>query len=285
VRARTWVPPRVRRARRRLRRIRRDALLLGVLVGLAATPWIATTGDGRGSRPDVIAATAAAGPAAPAPTVADAAADPAAPAAAPTGPAAATTSAAGAHPEGPTSSRSGSGDAAVVRRPRTGSDIVVPQFTQRSARLADVNRRPVSLRVGELGVTAPVVAVATDDAGELDVPDDAETVGWFAPGAVPGGSGSAVLAAHVDHGGRPGVFARLADLRRGDTVTVDMDDGSALRFSVRSSVRYERDALPTAELFGQHGAPVLTLVTCGGAFDHARGHYTHNTVVRAVPAT
>lgn len=162
-----------------------------------------------------------------------------------------------------------------------GRDAELPVFTHRSARLSDVTRRPTSLRIVALGVHAPIVAMGTDASGELDVPRDAATVAWYRAGSVPGAAGSSVLAAHVDYDGERGVFFALDHLRPGDTVRVAFTDGSSRTFDVVSRRRYLKTALPVRELFSRNGPPVLTLITCGGAFNPSTGHYEDNTVVQA----
>lgn len=77
---------------------------------------------------------------------------------------------------------------------------------------------PVRVRFPELDVDAAVQAVGVDPRGEMDVPEDVDTVGWyrFGPGAG-SGAGSSVLSGHVDDRiqGR-GAFYRLSDLAPGD---------------------------------------------------------------------
>jgi hypothetical protein len=42
-----------------------------------------------------------------------------------------------------------------------------------------------------------------------------------------------------------------------------------------------KDAFPTASVYGKSGDPSLRLITCGGPFDQATGHYTDNIIVYA----
>ena len=141
---------------------------------------------------------------------------------------------------------------------------------------------PVRVRLAAVDLDAPVVD-APVRAGELAIPDDPATAGWYAAGPSPGEEGSAVLAAHVDFGGQLGAFFHLEDAGAGDVVEVDLDDGSLRRFRVVSLGRFPRGQLPADEVFAPHGPPVLTLITCGGDFDAATHHYTQNVVVRAIP--
>lgn len=247
--------------------MRRDAVVLGVLAGLALAPVVGAARE----RTSALAASAPARAATERATTA------------PDDDSGAATASANATPA-PPDTPDGDDTPATGTPPATGgSDIAVPRFTHRSARLADVTRRPVRLHIDRLDVAAPIAGVGVDSAGELDVPTDAATVAWYAPGTAPGGPGSAVLAAHVDYDGRPGVFYDLDDLDRGDVVRVEMDDGTEVAFTVSGTTRYPRDALPVDEVFTGDGSPQLTLVTCGGDFDRAAGHYSHNTVVSATP--
>jgi Sortase domain len=157
----------------------------------------------------------------------------------------------------------------------------LPDFTHRSARLEDVAREPVELRIPVLGIHAAVSAAGIAHDGQLDVPDAPDAVVWYGAGSVPGAAGSAVLAGHVDYGGRRGIFYDLSALEPGDTIRVDLDDGTVHRFVVERVERHGKWALPADDLFTRNGSPVLTLITCGGEFDRSTGHYTDNVVVRA----
>ncbi len=141
---------------------------------------------------------------------------------------------------------------------------------------------PTRLRVDEVGIDAPIVATGVDGSGDLDVPGP-DDVGWYEHGPVPGADGSAVLAAHVDLGGREAVFFRLDRVDPGDHLDVDFDDGSRRRFEVVENVLYDKAALPSDTLFRRGGPPLLRLITCGGRYDPASHHYLGNRVVTAVP--
>jgi hypothetical protein len=143
--------------------------------------------------------------------------------------------------------------------------------------------RPARLRIPSIGVDAPVVPVGLEPDGSMGLPGAAE-VGWFQPGVRPGSShGSAVLAAHVDHGGRQGAFFDLRRVPEGAEVFVVGPDGRELRFVVDERAQVDKQDLPVAELFRSRGPATLTLITCGGSFDRAARHYQDNIVVRATP--
>jgi LPXTG-site transpeptidase (sortase) family protein len=80
-----------------------------------------------------------------------------------------------------------------------------------------------------------------------------------------------------------GAFYALTDLAEGDRVEVDLADGGVVAYEVTRVERIDKDQLPVDQLFARDGAPVLTLVTCGGEFDSARRSYRLNVVVTAEP--
>lgn len=121
--------------------------------------------------------------------------------------------------------------------------------------------------------------------GALQLPERPTVLGGFAAGAAPGAqAGTAVVAGHLDSASvGPGPLVALFDLRAGDVLQLTDAAGGHHRYSVVSRTSYPKSALPP-EVFSRDGPPRLAVVTCGGAFDAARGHYADNVVVLAVPA-
>jgi hypothetical protein len=139
---------------------------------------------------------------------------------------------------------------------------------------------PVGVRIPAIGVDARIVDLTSAN-GVLPPPTDVDTVGWYSAGPAPGDVGPALLAGHVDSRSGPAVFWRLRDLRVGDVITVQRADGTSASFTVASVAQYAKNAFPTGQVYGAQPAPVLRLVTCGGSFDSATGHYRDNLVVYA----
>src|SRR5689334_1847934 len=48
---------------------------------------------------------------------------------------------------------------------------------------------PIAVRIGGIGVDAPVVPVGLEPNGEMEIPDSVAQVGWYRLGAVPGRAG------------------------------------------------------------------------------------------------
>ena len=144
---------------------------------------------------------------------------------------------------------------------------------------------PDRVTIPALGVDAPVVPVGVAADGALGIPTRPSVVGWWAGGSSPGRSGGAtVLVGHVDSAATgPGALFRLEAIRPGAVVTVAAA-GRTWRYVVQAVRAYPKATLPAASVFGQEVAPRLVIVTCGGPFDAATGHYLDNIVVWAVPA-
>ncbi|WP_165825811.1 class F sortase [Actinomycetospora cinnamomea] len=147
---------------------------------------------------------------------------------------------------------------------------------------------PVPLPAAPIsGVDAPSIGLATDDTTDLglrddnslDVPRRAGTIGWYQRSASPGEVGPAVLAAHVDFRGEAGAFARLDEMRPGDTVEVHREDDTTAVFTVDRVEQYAKDAFPTEAVYGPTDDGQIRLITCGGVFNERTGSYEDNIVV------
>jgi hypothetical protein len=141
---------------------------------------------------------------------------------------------------------------------------------------------PTSLEIPAIGVnTGELDDLGLTPSGAMDVPEGASTAGWFALSPVPGEVGPSVLAAHVNYDGVPGVFARLHEMKVGDTAVVRRSDGTPVRFTAYRVERFSKSAFPTADVYGNTAGPELRLITCGGDFDRAAHSYRDNVVVFA----
>lgn len=172
-----------------------------------------------------------------------------------------------------------------VATPAPATSATVAATSARAAELPPAAvAAPVHLRVPTLGIDAEVEPVGAEADGEMEVPGDVATVGWYRPGTAPDDDqGTVVLAGHVDsRAAGPGAFFALERSQPGDEVVVTLSDGRERRYEIVGRRRHPKAALPVTEIFTRAGAPRLALITCGGAFDSRR--YADNVVVYAVPA-
>ena len=143
---------------------------------------------------------------------------------------------------------------------------------------------PVRLEIPRIGVATGLERLGRATDGTVEVPSGPgkwTMAGWYDGGTRPGDPGSAVLLGHVDSTSGPAVFYRLRELRPGDRVEVVRAGGSRIAFTVERVEQYDKRRFPTAEVYYPTLEPILRLVTCGGAFNYATGHYTDNVIVFA----
>jgi Sortase domain len=171
--------------------------------------------------------------------------------------------------------------AGVAALPAPTGPIVAPPLSADPRPVA----RPVLLTIPLIGVSTQLVTLGLTSSGALEVPSSTSVAGWYTGSAKPGAIGSAIIVGHVDSVSGPGVFFRLSELRAGDMVYVKRSDGTLVEFRVTSVKMYPKDRFPTEAVYGPTPDAELRLITCGGAFDSATGHYLSNTVVYATEAS
>ncbi|KQS17774.1 sortase [Frigoribacterium sp. Leaf186] len=142
---------------------------------------------------------------------------------------------------------------------------------------------PAAVSVPAIGLDAPLIDLGIADDGAMEVPVDADDVGWFTGGGRPGGRGPTVIAAHVDSASGPAVFARLDELVAGDRVDVTTVEGGVVGYVVTEVLDVPKAEFPTGRVFGAQPTDQLRLITCGGVFDRSSGHYDQNRIVFAEP--
>jgi sortase (surface protein transpeptidase) len=140
---------------------------------------------------------------------------------------------------------------------------------------------PTGLVIPAIGVRTGLVHLGTTASGSLQVPSSTSVAGWYTGSARPGAVGAAVIAGHIDSVAGPGVFFRLRLLRAGDRVYVRRADGSLAVFAVTEVRSYLKTGFPTQAVYGPEPYAQLRLITCGGTFDYATGHYLSNVIVYA----
>ncbi len=144
---------------------------------------------------------------------------------------------------------------------------------------------PVSIDIPAIGVHSALQYLGLTAQHTLQVPAPGpryDEAGWYKYSSTPGSLGPAVIVGHVDSAAQgPSVFFNLGVLRPGDNVLVTRADGLIAVFRVDGVRRYPKDHFPTQLVYGKTDHAALRLITCGGAFDPATGHYLDNIVVFA----
>jgi hypothetical protein len=161
--------------------------------------------------------------------------------------------------------------------------LVGPLTTEPPGPVGSQEPRSVQLPSGRV---VPVQAVATGRSGQLDVPDDPRTAGWWRGGSRVGDpSGKTLLAAHVDSLRQGlGPYAELYDVRPGRRLVL-RSAGLRQDFRVRSVRLIPRESLTARpELYSPDGVRRLVLITCAPPYDPAHGGYRNLVVLVAAPS-
>jgi Sortase domain len=143
---------------------------------------------------------------------------------------------------------------------------------------------PVSVQIPAIGVDAKLLRLGVNSDGSMQVPSlvtSANDAAWYKYSATPGQIGASVIEGHVDSHRGPAVFYRLGALQPGDIIDVRLADGITAIFRVTGVREYPKSNFPAKIIYDAAGFAALRLITCGGAFDYATGHYLSSTVVFA----
>jgi sortase (surface protein transpeptidase) len=142
----------------------------------------------------------------------------------------------------------------------------------------------MSVDIPAIGVHSRLLRLGVNPDGTIQVPSLLTSAGeaaWYKYSATPGQIGAAVIEGHVDSYHGPAVFFRLGALRPGDVIDVTLADGVTAIFRVTGVREYSKSKFPAQTIYGAADYAALRLITCGGPFDPATGHYLSSTVVFA----
>jgi Sortase domain len=143
---------------------------------------------------------------------------------------------------------------------------------------------PLSVDIPAVGVRSELLHLGVGAHGKIKVPSldtQASEAAWYKYSATPGQRGVSVIEGHVDSRQGPAVFFRLGALHPGDRVDVRLADGITAVFRVTGVREYLKSRYPARKIYRATHYAALRLITCGGAFDYATGHYLSSTVVFA----
>ncbi len=140
---------------------------------------------------------------------------------------------------------------------------------------------PIKLIIPKISVDTSIESVSLDAKGNMDVPKDADQVGWYNLGYKPGQKGSAVLAGHLDRAnGKPAIFYKLNDLKPKDEITIIDEYQQKYTYIVTDINTYNTNEFPLDEIFAANDKTRLNLITCAGKFNNQNQNYSHRTVVK-----
>ncbi len=138
--------------------------------------------------------------------------------------------------------------------------------------------RPTTLIIPAIGIRSTLIRLGVTKSGTMQVPSTAAVAGWFTGSPRPGALGAAVIVGHIDSRQGPGIFYQLRLLRPGNKVYVRRADGTLAVFKITAVRRYPKTNFPASAVYGAVPDSQLRLITCGGTFDPATGHYLSNVI-------
>ncbi len=155
--------------------------------------------------------------------------------------------------------------------------------------LAGPERRgeiPIAISIPDANVDAEVEKNKIVDGVMLD-PSGPWVVSWYQETGLAGDTHeyrNMVVSGHIDYWGvGPSVFQSVATLKKGELIQVTGDHGTVYTYAVDTleQVPAQPSREQMQEIAGKSTTPILTIITCGGEFDHAKGEYPERTIVRA----
>jgi hypothetical protein len=147
--------------------------------------------------------------------------------------------------------------------------------------LTSIGAQPVAMHIAKAAVEAQVETIEIVN-GVMQNPTGPWIVSWYRQTARLGEIGNVVIAGHVDYWDvGPSVFYNLKDLVAGDPIQITGDDGQTYAYATDWNKLFDVLNAPIQEIVGSTSTESLTIITCGGEFDYATGHYLQRRVVRS----
>lgn len=144
--------------------------------------------------------------------------------------------------------------------------------------------KPIGIRIERAKVDSQV-EVQDILNGVMQNPSGPFIVSWYQGTGKLGQADNIVMAGHLDYWDvGQAVFYNLGKLKKDDVIEVTGDNNQTYRYKVEWVKNFkvaELDEKGVQEIVGSTPDEQLTLITCGGPFDYARGEYLERMVVRA----
>ena len=133
-----------------------------------------------------------------------------------------------------------------------------------------VQKIPVRIYFTDHKLQAEIKPVGVTENNEMGTLDSAQDSAWYQFGPSPGEPGNALLNGHVRWKGEKGTFSILKEMKTGEEVVIEFDDGTFKYFIVDTLNTYLLDEVP-ASVMDLKGESRMTLITCLGDYDQALG--------------
>lgn len=153
---------------------------------------------------------------------------------------------------------------------------VIPPAVQKSTGL------PMHIQIPAIHLDTAIEHVSLTPDGVMDVPKIPTNTAWFDLGPRPGEKGTAVIDGHLGwKNGVQGAFDHLYQLRIGDTIHIEDENGIITTFVAREIRSYDSNADAPEVFHSNDGKAHLNLITCEGVWDTLHKSYSKRLVVFA----
>lgn len=141
---------------------------------------------------------------------------------------------------------------------------------------------PLHIKIPKIKVDAGIEYVGLTSAGAVDVPKGPVKVAWYDLGPRPGEKGNAIIVGHFGwKNGISAVFDNLSQLRKGDKIFIDDDNGLTTSFVVKQIKKYNEKADAVDVFISKDGKAHLNLITCVGIWNKRSKSYNERLVIFA----
>jgi hypothetical protein len=144
--------------------------------------------------------------------------------------------------------------------------------------------KPTDIAIPAIGVDHAVRPTGLNKDGTMHTPplSEVQWPDWYKYSPTPGQQGPSVIVGHINSAKYgPGIFSKLDDITKGDTVNVKRKDGTTAHFTIYKKQEFPKSDFPTRKVYGNTHRAELRLITCGGSFNKAKHSYRDNIVAYA----
>ncbi len=143
---------------------------------------------------------------------------------------------------------------------------------------------PRLIKIPRLNVDARIKRLGMESNGMLTSPINVFDAGWYDGSSKPGENGAVLINGHVHGPTKPGVFARLNNLKQGDTVEIERGDGKKIIYQVSTTESVDQNKIDMAKVLTpiEPGKQGLNIITNSGRYDIKTNKYEQSLVVYLV---
>jgi hypothetical protein len=141
---------------------------------------------------------------------------------------------------------------------------------------------PQRIEIPSVHISTNVQHVGINEKGAIASPSNFTDAGWYKYSAQPGAQGTSIIVGHVDNAlGLAGVFRSLKDVAIGDAIIITDQENASINFVVTGSKEVPYTAELNELVDFDTNTPMLTLITCSGAWIKDQQTYSYRTAIFA----